>query len=299
MHTDVVSPNQQGSPGSRRPGWLPFAIGGGALVVLAVVVVLIFTVFSSEDDGGDANAEYQAKVEEVMAPVVSANERLSRSLSALHGTRPAAAIRAVEAADDTTLSARGALNALTVPKGSEQIAVNARGTLSREAAYLSAVSAVLEDPSSETVGQTTTLAANLTDALNVVAPADEDWAQSVSGADTLNEWAPDASKALKDKAKSKTKEKGQKRGGSAGNSSPPPSTLANSRDCGGGLRAGPNTSCAFAQNVRAAYEEAPGASATVEVYSPVTGLTYSMSCAPAGAGVTCSGGNDASASWGF
>jgi hypothetical protein len=29
----------------------------------------------------------------------------------------------------------------------------------------------------------------------------------------------------------------------------------------------------------------------------VTNQTYTMSCAPAGAGVTCSGANDASVSW--
>ena len=38
-------------------------------------------------------------------------------------------------------------------------------------------------------------------------------------------------------------------------------------------------------------------SPTVQVYSPVTGQTYTMSCSPAGSGVTCSGGNGASVSW--
>jgi hypothetical protein len=35
----------------------------------------------------------------------------------------------------------------------------------------------------------------------------------------------------------------------------------------------------------------------VQAYSPVTGQTYVMSCAPAGSGVTCSGANNASVSW--
>jgi hypothetical protein len=68
-------------------------------------------------------------------------------------------------------------------------------------------------------------------------------------------------------------------------------------DCGAGLRAGPNTSCPFAQNVRDAYDAAPGATASVRVFSPVTGQTYTMSCAPAGSGVTCSGANNASVTW--
>lgn len=66
-------------------------------------------------------------------------------------------------------------------------------------------------------------------------------------------------------------------------------------DCGGGLHAGPNTTCPFAENVRAAYDEAPGA--YVQAYSPVTNKSYSMDCTPVGAGVSCHGGNDATVSW--
>jgi hypothetical protein len=61
--------------------------------------------------------------------------------------------------------------------------------------------------------------------------------------------------------------------------------------CGGGLSVGPNTTCAFAEDVRTAYEEnGPG---TVIAYSPVTNRSYAMSCS-SGATVECTGGNDAS-----
>jgi Glucodextranase, domain B len=66
-------------------------------------------------------------------------------------------------------------------------------------------------------------------------------------------------------------------------------------DCGGELHAGQGTSCAFAENVRNAYNEAPGA--YLEVYSPVTNQTYTMDCTPTGAGVNCSGANNATVSW--
>jgi hypothetical protein len=69
---------------------------------------------------------------------------------------------------------------------------------------------------------------------------------------------------------------------------PPPSGGQSS--CGGGLSVGPATSCAFAENVQGAYT-GPG---TYEVYSPVTGDTYSMTCNLSGAGVACTGGNNAS-----
>jgi hypothetical protein len=85
------------------------------------------------------------------------------------------------------------------------------------------------------------------------------------------------------------------RGATPGALAPPSSS--GGRNCGGGLHAGPNTSCPFAQNVRDAYNAAPGTTASVRVFSPVTGQTYTMSCAPAGSGVTCSGANNASVTW--
>jgi hypothetical protein len=62
-------------------------------------------------------------------------------------------------------------------------------------------------------------------------------------------------------------------------------------DCGGGLTAGANTSCAFAHNVLSAYRRTGGG--TVQVYSPVTGKTYSMSCTSSPPHV-CTGPNNAS-----
>jgi hypothetical protein len=73
-----------------------------------------------------------------------------------------------------------------------------------------------------------------------------------------------------------------------------PEPLSTGRACGGGLFAGANTTCAFAAKVRDAYDQASGGSQTVEAYSPVTGQTYTMRCDPAGDGVTCEGGNNAS-----
>jgi hypothetical protein len=61
--------------------------------------------------------------------------------------------------------------------------------------------------------------------------------------------------------------------------------------CGGGLSVGPNTTCSFAQNVEAAYRSnGPG---TVDVFSPVTNQTYSMTCNNQSSGVVCTGANNA------
>jgi hypothetical protein len=61
--------------------------------------------------------------------------------------------------------------------------------------------------------------------------------------------------------------------------------------CGNELAVGPDTTCAFAKNVRSAYDNTgPG---TVMAYSPVTNRTYAMSCST-GDAVVCTGGNNAS-----
>jgi glucodextranase-like protein len=60
--------------------------------------------------------------------------------------------------------------------------------------------------------------------------------------------------------------------------------------CGGDLVVGPNTSCAFADNVQAEYyRSGPG---WINVYSPTTGRTYDMYCTGSSPHV-CTGGNDA------
>ena len=60
----------------------------------------------------------------------------------------------------------------------------------------------------------------------------------------------------------------------------------------GGISVNSHTSCPFAENVEAAWESSGGAS-TVTAYSPVTGLTYTLSCTASGTGyeVCSSGGN--------
>ena len=82
---------------------------------------------------------------------------------------------------------------------------------------------------------------------------------------------------------------------SPGSNTPAASSSPEGTDCGGELHAGPNTTCSFAENVRNTYNEAPGA--YLQVYSPATSQTYSMDCTPVGAGVNCSGGNNATVSW--
>jgi hypothetical protein len=71
----------------------------------------------------------------------------------------------------------------------------------------------------------------------------------------------------------------------------PAPPLASRTDCGNGLTVGPNTSCPFAENVRAAYQSS--GSGTLNVYSPTTGQSYRMYCT-SGSPHVCTGGHGAS-----
>lgn len=82
-------------------------------------------------------------------------------------------------------------------------------------------------------------------------------------------------------------------GAPASNGAQSSESANNGQSCGGGLSVGPNTSCPFAQNVENAYH-AKGGPGTLQVYSPVTGQTYTMTCDLNGSQVTCTGGNNAS-----
>ena len=69
-------------------------------------------------------------------------------------------------------------------------------------------------------------------------------------------------------------------------------------NCGGGVYAGPSTSCAFAQNVADGYDswradQSPGPYART-VYSPVTGQSYWMTYVKSNGVITATGGNNAS-----
>ena len=91
-----------------------------------------------------------------------------------------------------------------------------------------------------------------------------------------------------------SKKKSTSSAGTTSSSSRAPA-LAGPTNCGSGLTAGANTSCPFAENVRAAYQQT--GSGIVDVASPVTGRTYRMYCT-AGATHVCTGGDNASVYFG-
>jgi len=75
--------------------------------------------------------------------------------------------------------------------------------------------------------------------------------------------------------------------GSSGSTSSPTAGAS----CGDGVSVNSVTTCPFARNVRDAYQSSGGAS-VIDVYSPVTGQTYTMNCT-GGVPTVCRGGNNA------
>ena len=283
------------------------AIGGSAaaLLVVAIVAVVLLTGSDSSPEQAataDPGRVYQQQVAEAFGPVLGANLQVSNQLVALSGTKPNSARLAVRQAQQAATEARGALRALQVPKGQERLAGAAQQALDREVAYLAGVAAVLSHPTVAGASQMQTLSSNLTAALTAAGPTVAGEQQTVTGADRLTAWAGTTSRTLNRRAAAKrakaraARARARARSGSSSSSSgsAAPAPPSGGTSCGGGVYAGPNTTCAFAYNVRDAYNEAPGLTASVRVYSPVTDRTYTMSCRPSGSGTTCSGGNNAS-----
>jgi hypothetical protein len=78
---------------------------------------------------------------------------------------------------------------------------------------------------------------------------------------------------------------------SGGSTSGGGSTTSGTTNCGGGVSVNANTSCPFGLNVAETYRASGGAT-VIEVFSPVTDRTYTMTCTGA-APVVCRGGNNA------
>jgi hypothetical protein len=282
-------------PPDRRPVTsrrVLLALAGGALVIAGVVVAVVL-LSAGDSKGPDRDAAYRQKVATAFGPVLGANQQLSDALVAIRGTNPADAKVAVNRAQHATTVASGAVSAVTAPAASSALAREARQVLDRETAYVAAISAVLNHPSVAGASQLQTLASNLTSALDSAGPTVAGNAPSVGGDDRLTAWARSTSRVLRRRAASRRKAAATGSSRPTSGSVVVASPYVNGSRCGSDFFAGPNTSCAFAANVRTAYGDA-GGSATVRAYSPATGQTYTMHCARSGPSVTCLGGNDAS-----
>ena len=276
-------------PNSRLAVIVAAAAFGLAAIAAAVILILSAT-------SGSSGTSYRDKLSSALSPVLAANTTLSQSLQGLSGSQTQTAKGATTQAQQAVAQARGAVAVLSVPSSDQQLSQQVQQALAQESSYLQSVQDALNNPSAS--GQLQTEAGNTSAALvplNAVAPG---IGSSLNATSTLVSWA-----AGRVAASNRHKRQARPTRITIVQPSPPVAQpqpqppVATTKDCGNGVSANQNTSCAFALNVKAAWEAAPGVNNTVQVYSPVTGQTYTMNCTQAGSGITCSGGNNASVSW--
>ncbi len=288
------APPQPSSSGSKLP-WIAGGVAG--LVVLGVIAAILL----SSSGGTNSTSSYRQSLAGALGPLVSANSNLGSSLQSLSGSDDSAQKAALTQTQTALTTAQGAVGAISVPSSATQLSQQTQQALADENGYLQEVASLLGTPSQNAAAQIQPLATSATAALVPLNALVAGASGSISGVSTLVSWGQgQASAAQHSRTIAQQRELQQaarsasqpSSGGSGGGSSAGP--LSSSQQCGGGVVAGPNTSCAFALNVQQAWQQAPGTTNTVDVYSPVTGQTYTMTCGPAGTEISCSGANNAS-----
>jgi hypothetical protein len=302
----VAHPAVQNPPRGSRPGGRVALIAAcAALGIVAVAVAAVILLSSGGGSkAGSSGTSYPQQLAKVFAPVIGANQTLSSALTAVDGSQPS--IRTAKTDTSQALAALGAAHGgvavLTVPSSDSTLSGQVQQALTAETGYLQAVSSTLATPSGPSTGQLQTLATGAQSALDNLDTVNSGAGASLAGTDNLVSWAQGASGAQKAQkhasppATATTTLTQTAPSSSAVAPSSGGATPSGGLSCGGGLFAGPNTSCAFAENVQAAWDSDPGPTATA--YSPATGETYTESCTPQGSGAYCTGGIDNSVWWG-
>jgi hypothetical protein len=264
--------------GNRRA--LLAAVAGGVLVLAIAAIAAFAVVGRSGGDSGKAgaSADYGRRLATAFAPVRSSNRELSDQLLRLRGTRAIDARAALRKARQATSLAQGATNALSAPPGGRELGERASQMLDRETAYLSAVGAVLSDPSSPSASELQRLASNLTSAISA-APTVAGTVQEVSGADRLTAWALHTRRVIRRRAARRRAAAARPR--SASTPTAPASSGGAFTACDRNISAKTGaTSCAFAENVfwEYWYFTTSGQGTRFTAYSPSTHIVYEVTC---------------------
>jgi hypothetical protein len=294
LDPDGSPPNSSrpsGSGGAPR-GRMLLLIAGGAIAVAAIAVAVIVlssgsgsnkrqsTVEASQRAAAPA-APYKGQVAKALTPLVTANRALSTALVALDGSKQATSHAKTDATQATTAlsSARGAVSVLTAPTAAGNLPSQIQQVLTADDGYLQAVASTLQSPTVSGATQVDTLATGAQGAFDGVSTIIPAASSSVTGTSNLASWARGAAQSQQPKAQPASASSSSSTSAAQAPSAPAP-TNPSGTDCGGGVIAGPATSCPFAVNVQSAWDEGPGATATVNVYSPVTDRTYIENCGP-------------------
>jgi hypothetical protein len=275
-------------------------IAGGAIAVAAIAVAAIVL-----SNGGGSNkqqpavetpqraanppATYQRQVVKAITPLVTANQSLSTALVALDGSEQATnhAKTAATQAATALSSARGGISVLTAPTAAGSLPGQVQQVLTADNGYLQAVATTLQSPTVSGASQLDSLATGAQGAFDGISTIIPAASSAVTGSSNLGNWARGAARPHKPKAQPASSSSSSSTSAAQAAPAPTPTptptpapSIPSGTDCGGGLIAGSATSCPFAVNVQAAWDDAPGATATVNAFSPVTDRSYTEFCAP-------------------
>jgi hypothetical protein len=284
----LADPSVQAGSGGRRPGasvrWI---VACAALGVVAVGVAAVILLSGGSGSTASSTSAYKRQLASAFSPLISANQTLSGSLTALDGS--GSSLRTAKTDTSQALSAvsaaHGAVAVLTPPSSQSSLSAQVQQALTADDGYLQAVSLTLATPGGSSTGQLQTLATGAQSALDPLEPIVSGADGSVSGTDNLVNWAQGASgqghahqTASQHHSSAQTTTTVVQPTATTPSGSPQGLTA-----CDQNISVNSATSCAFANNVFAGYanavQQSGGPISTdVTATSPVTGDTYTDNC---------------------
>jgi hypothetical protein len=300
--TDPTLRPSSGDDGQKPRRHVGFIIAGAVLglVAIAVAAIVLLNGSGGNSGSGSANAAttntgaaYKQQLTKVLTPLVSANQSVSNSLTALNGSKRATntAKTRTTAALSALSTARGGIGVVKVPASETPLSGQVQQALTADNGYLQAVSLTLATPTGTGAGQVQTLATGAQTAFVNLDPVVSGASASITGTNTLTSWAQGA-KTYAHHAAKKHQAQTPPSSGSGGGTAPATPTPAPSpapspstgSNCDQNISVDASTTtCQFADSVFAAYAAAVQGnggplSTTVTASSETTGQTYNDFC---------------------
>ncbi len=273
------------------------ALRGASRRRMVPIAVATLALFVAGCGGGDGDTEKGAAAasQSQRAAALSLQQAMdtaARSMDSIRGTRDS--LERLGASLAPQIAQTGDVIALLTPKAAEGEADRMLLEAAREQrSFLQFAADSTTSRSKSAASSLVTRARDAgrraSDAYSRLAQTQTDLAGTLPASTTFNTGRlRDAVTAVfKTKSTTPSKTTTSSSGGGSGTSSGSTGTT----DCGSGLSVNSVTTCPFARNVRDAYEGS-GGSSVIDVYSPVTKITYTMTCT-GGVPTVCRGGNGA------
>jgi hypothetical protein len=190
----------------RRAGFIIAAVVVGLVAIAVAAIVLLNTHSSKARSAGTPTPSvatvYRQQLTKVLTPVISANQTVASSLTAIDGSKQTTktAKTSVAAALAALGGARGGLRVLSTPSADSTLSAQVQQALTADNGYMEALSSTLATPRGTGAGQLQTLATGAQSALVNLDPIVSAASSSINGTDNLVSWAQGARAAHKARA---------------------------------------------------------------------------------------------------